>query len=406
MKHFLLPLFLAGCILALPSARALTFPEWQAATFSASDLANPARSSESADPDGDGCCNLLEYAFGNDPLAPDFARPALESGSDGFALITPESLAPSDLLLRLEVSADLAEWRWITPNPASREILADDGMTRIVRFQVPIGADATGRGFARLRVTLAPDTRDGLFPPTALTATLSVPLTTTLLWNDNARVEDGYAIERRAGAGGAWEEIGETASDANLFDDISLAGSTDYTYRVAAIQGGAASEFSNEITLTTPLDTDQDGIPDADEAAFGVDALKFSTGNNGAPDGWWIRHELDPFSPTSQDTDGDGRPDAQEFLDGTDPLVADAAPNPGSAAPLAPSLLTVATVESGAFQLDWANNDPSTVAFLIERTDNAADWKTVGVVPASKTTFTDTATAEGVGYFYRVIAHN
>jgi hypothetical protein len=355
-----------------------------------------------ADPDGDGCCNLLEYAFGNDPLAPDFARPALESGSDGFALITPESLAPSDLLLRLEVSADLAEWRWITPNPASREILADDGMTRIVRFQVPIGADATGRGFARLRVTLAPDTRDGLFPPTALTATLSVPLTTTLLWNDNARVEDGYAIERRMGAGGAWEEIGETASDANLFDDISLAGSTDYTYRVAAIQGGAASEFSNEITLTTPLDTDQDGIPDADEADFGVDALKFSTGNNGAPDGWWIRHGLDPFSPTSQDTDGDGRPDAQEFLDGTDPLVAEAAPTPVPS-PLAPR--GVALTEDEHPQLSWENVSPA-AGIQVLRSEDGETWSTIGVLPGTGTSFTDATAESDTVYFYRVAAFN
>lgn len=402
-RSLLLLLLLA---FGLPSLGAETFSEWQVATFSASDLSNPARSSESADPDGDGCCNLLEYAFGNDPLVPDFSAPVLESTPEGLAFVVREFLASTDLLLRVEVSADLAQWRWITPNPTSREVLSGDGVTQAVRIRVPCGLDSRDRCFARIRVTLAAGVRDELLPPTALTAVLSVPLTMTLLWNDNARVEDGFAIERRVGQDGVWEEIGMTAADGNLFEDIAVAGSTAYTYRVAAIQGEFVSEFSNEIALTTPTDADQDGVPDSDEAGFGLNALRFSSGNNGAPDGWWLRHGLDPFSPAAQDTDGDGRPDAQEFLDGTDPLVADVAPNPGIPAPLAPSDLTVSTTKPGTFQLEWASNDPGTTAFLIERTDDAAQWETVGIVPGGKTSFTDSATSDGVAYFYRVVAHN
>jgi pectate lyase len=60
-------------------------------------------------------------------------------------------------------------------------------------------------------------------------------------------------------------------------------------------------------TADPPDDTDRDGMPDAWEAATGLDA-----------------HKADP---SSQDTDGDGYPDVEEFLNATDPRSA-ASPEP------------------------------------------------------------------------------
>jgi Bacterial TSP3 repeat len=53
--------------------------------------------------------------------------------------------------------------------------------------------------------------------------------------------------------------------------DLFITGSTEYNYRVCALQGEYASEYSNEFTVTAPFDTDGDGIPDDMEATYGTD---------------------------------------------------------------------------------------------------------------------------------------
>jgi len=158
-------------------------------------------------------------------------------------------------------------------------------------------------------------------------------------------------------------------------------------------------------TLVPPVDTDGDGIPDNLESAYGTDPLKFSSGNNGTSDGWWISHGLDPFSDTITDTDGDGRSDAQEFLDGTDPLTWDADPNAGASAPLAPSGLALTTLDNGHNELIWTNNSTAN-GVIVERTGDGANWQTVGVVPGTQTTFTDATAQPATVYFYRVAAFN
>lgn len=65
-----------------------------------------------ADPDRDGVVNLLEYAFGTDPLsAASHARPVVSIGPGGKALITmPKGSAAGDLIWSAEVSTDLQSW--------------------------------------------------------------------------------------------------------------------------------------------------------------------------------------------------------------------------------------------------------------------------------------------------------
>lgn len=155
------------------------------------------------------------------------------------------------------------------------------------------------------------------------------------------------------------------------------------------------------------IDTDQDGIPDVKEAAYGTDPLKYSSGANEAADGRWIHHRLSPFSSPHHDTDGDGRSDAQEFLDGTDPRKQDAAPNPTAAAPAAATGLNVATLEDGRYRITWRNNASILLGNIVERSeDGGAVWVTVGVVGPTVTEFTDATTASDSVYFYRVVAYN
>ncbi len=394
----------AGLLFSASSAHSLTFSEWQSSKFNTGELADPAISGANADPDGDGRQNLIEYAYGLEPFASDQDESTVAVGPNGLTLTYPEVVAATDILYHLmESSRDLNHW--VTPNTTTRTVLADDGTMRLVSIFNPNAPATFDRWFNRLHVILTPDGTESLAAPTRVDAKVEVPLRLRIGWNDNTKIETGFAVERRMGTDGPWEEIGVVAADNCYFVDLDIAPLTEYIYRVSAIQGEYASDYSSEFAITTPADTDGDGIPDDMESMYAVDPIMFSSGNNGIPDGWWISYGMDPYSDPNADPDGDGRSNYREFLDGTDPTTADSAPNPGATAPLAASDLTLTTLDNGHNELAWTNNDTAE-GIIVERTGDGATWQTVGVISGTETTFTDETSQPDLVYFYRVKAFN
>ena len=90
--------------------------------------------------------------------------------------------------------------------------------------------------------------------PTNLTATAINSSRIDLSWSNVAN-EAGYRIERSLNSTSGFQEIGTTQADVTSFQDIGLAGSTTYFYRVLAFNGGGASGFSNTASQTTPAGT-------------------------------------------------------------------------------------------------------------------------------------------------------
>lgn len=88
--------------------------------------------------------------------------------------------------------------------------------------------------------------------PTNLTASYSAG-NITLQWQDNSDNEDGFAIERKEGAGGTYTEIGRTAQNVTSYVDSSLQPGVTYYYRVRAYRGDQYSDYSNEVSYTTPV---------------------------------------------------------------------------------------------------------------------------------------------------------
>ncbi len=303
-------------IVSASLAFAGTFSEWQFSIFTTEELADPATSGPVADPDEDGRANLLEYAFGLDPFLPDADESALNIGPESLIFTHWEAIGADDLVYRLESSSDLQQWGWITPNPAHREVLSENEGFRLISLYSP--NPPGDRLFVRLRVEIG-EAQEWLCEPTSLYAALVNPFQISIGWNDNAWVETGFSVERREGDG-AWEEIGWTGTDENSFADRNFAFNMQYTYRTRALQWGFGSNYTNEFTLSTPVDTDGDGIPDVWEATYNTDPLINDTDGDGLRDGWKVRYGLNPekTGDAETDIDWDGLSNGEELQIGTD----------------------------------------------------------------------------------------
>lgn len=84
---------------------------WQAAQFTAGDLANAAISGDNADPDRDGLANLAEFAFRLPPKSGSVSPVTISSlAADAVFVNFPLNVDASDLVVRVQHSTDLASW--------------------------------------------------------------------------------------------------------------------------------------------------------------------------------------------------------------------------------------------------------------------------------------------------------
>ncbi len=135
----------------------VTFASWRAARFSLSQIQNPLQGGAGADPDGDGVVNLLEYAFGLNPLLADhprFRASFTGTGPSAIYRISYERVSTaSDLSYSWLASPTLANWKpafpfnvVVTPDPVRHTELATSS------FEPATNANQ----FYRLGVSLRP----------------------------------------------------------------------------------------------------------------------------------------------------------------------------------------------------------------------------------------------------------
>ena len=90
----------------------------------------------------------------------------------------------------------------------------------------------------------------GLCAPTKLQATAVSLSEIDLSWTDNTNIEDGFKIERKAGSGGTYTQIGTVSANVTSYKDTGLTCETTYYYRIRAY-GVNDSDFSNEVSAET-----------------------------------------------------------------------------------------------------------------------------------------------------------
>lgn len=102
----------AGFLDSMSFVVADDYESWSEGFFSEAQLADPAISGLNADPNGNGIVNLLEYAFGGNPLVDDgsLTLPTFEQGDGSSVFTYTANGLNADLEYILETSSDLVNW--------------------------------------------------------------------------------------------------------------------------------------------------------------------------------------------------------------------------------------------------------------------------------------------------------
>ena len=102
-----------------------------------------------ADPDGDGTVNLIEYAFGLNPMSPSIVPMPITNDGTTIRLNYTLAAQAADVTCTAEWSDTLASGSWSTAG-VNTYILSDNGTQRTMQAVIPAGT--AGHRYVRLRV--------------------------------------------------------------------------------------------------------------------------------------------------------------------------------------------------------------------------------------------------------------
>ncbi len=125
--------------------------DWRHAYF-AGNANNPAMAGDTADPEGDGLVNLMEYALGLDPTVASLVNtPVAATESDHLTLTFRRRKVAPDIAYAVEVTGDVNSG-WTTLG-VTYNVTGDDGTFETAKAPDPGSISGSGKRFMRLRVT-------------------------------------------------------------------------------------------------------------------------------------------------------------------------------------------------------------------------------------------------------------
>ncbi len=306
----------AFILLSASSALGGTYEEWKGTKFDTTQSGDLQISGPDADPDGDGHVNLIEYAFGGEPLSPDLAGFFLtELNGSSLKISFPRRRNAEDLSYSTKGKADMTgvwlggsdhvNWIAIQGGEEFDTITVGDKLPPVIH----------PKSFLRLEVTLLPP--GGTIPaPHSLSLLSLSPYEVRLFWKLSSQDATQILVERQFAGSPDWFPLALLSPLSTTFEDAGLSSGAGYFYRVSALNSAQVSPVSGSVSVSTPADLDNDGLPDADESAAGSDPANADSDGDGIPDGTEVAAGT---NPNSADSDGDGVGDKDDIY-ATDPL--------------------------------------------------------------------------------------
>ena len=264
-----------------------------------------------------------------------------------------------------------------------------------------------------------------LAKPTSATATAVSSSRIDLTWIDNSASESGYKIERKTTVTGTYAQIDQVGANVQSYSDTNgLEPNTRYYYRVRATNGTLDSDYSNEPSAVTLLDTP------AAPSNLTITSLLFNrvslswSDNSNNESGFKIQRKTGAtgtytdirttVANVTSYTDSD-----TALTDGTLYYYRVCASNAtGDSAfsneasgttPLAkPTSASATAVSSSQINLTWIDNSVSETGYKIERkTTVTGTYAQIDQVGANVQSYHDTNGLEpNTRYYYRVRATN
>ncbi|MGH7600708.1 MAG: fibronectin type III domain-containing protein, partial [bacterium] len=261
--------------------------------------------------------------------------------------------------------------------------------------------------------------------PNGLTAIAVSSSKINLAWADSANNEDGFKIERKAGAAGTYVQIATVGANVTTFSNLSgLSPNTEYFYRVRAHNANGNSAFSNTASATTLA-----GAPTAPSSLTATAASNTRinlawTDNSNNEDGFKIEIKAGPsgtyteiaaveanvtsYSSTGLEASTQYFYRVRAYNTESNSAYSNAAnATTLSDPPAAPSDLTATVVSDTRIDLTWQDNASNETGFKIERKLNSAvTYSEIATVGANVTSYSNTDLAANTMYSYRVRAYN
>lgn len=260
--------------------------------------------------------------------------------------------------------------------------------------------------------------------PTGPSATAVAGDRVDLEWVDASDNEQGFQIERCAGAAcGDFALVTTTAADATTYSDIGLTGGLVYRYRIRAVNGAGTSAYTGIVQSATVVP----GIPTTLTATtFSADRIDLSWIDNAGDElGFVIERCTGSGCGAFTPIDSVETPNATSFqntgltagttyryrvraYNASGTSGASNVATAGTNTPAAPSGLAAVTIAAGRIDLTWTENADNEVSLRVERCDGPGcttfvEIASLGIDAAS---YSDLTTVVNTTYRYRVRAVN
>lgn len=264
--------------------------------------------------------------------------------------------------------------------------------------------------------------------PSALNATVASSSQINLSWTDNANNEDGFHIERCAGAGCTnFAQINQAGASVRTYSDAGLATSTIYRYRVRAFNSSGNSGYSNTADATT-AGSQQFAAP-SNLVATAVSSAQIDlrwTDNSASEAGFSLYRSTDNVKFSLLATLGPnvtvysytGRPAATMYhfkvlafnTSASTPYSNTATATTWAAAtvkPSAPSNLAATATSASQVALTWTDNASNENGFRVYRSLDGVTFAEIAKLSSINVNgFVDIGLSSNTTYYYRVRAYN